>query len=81
MKTNTIQGLKLETECRGLKKQGKTVRDIARIMTDKHHVSITASAVFRFLQKDEPKQTAAPPIKLMKINLKIPENAQYTTLW
>jgi len=65
--TNIIQVMKLETQTCALKKQGKSIRDIAHILSQKHRAIITASAVFRFLQKDSLKQTAAARPKQMKI--------------
>jgi len=69
MKDDIITRLKLETATRALKKQGKSVRDIAKILSQKHNVPISASAVFRFLQKDSLKQAEQARPKIMKINL------------
>jgi hypothetical protein len=61
MNQNIITKLKLETVCRALKQQGYTVRDISKELTKRSQVSISASAVFRYLSQSEMKQIVQPP--------------------
>jgi hypothetical protein len=63
MNHNIITQLNLETACTDLKHQGHTVRDISKILTERAHVTISASAVFRYLKETEMKQIVQPELK------------------